>query len=29
MEDIMTYKKGATQYVNDTLKKADNIRLYQ
>ena len=28
MEEIMTYKKGATQYVSDTLKRADNIRLY-
>lgn len=28
LEDIMEYKKGATQYVSDTLKKADNIRLY-
>jgi hypothetical protein len=29
MEDIMTYKKGATQYVSDTLKRGDNIRLYE
>jgi len=29
MEDMMEYKKGATQYVSDTLKRADNIRLYQ
>lgn len=28
LEDIMTYRKGATQYVSDTLKKADNIKLY-
>jgi hypothetical protein len=28
LEEIMTYKKGATQYVSDTLKKGDNIRLY-
>jgi hypothetical protein len=27
MEEIMTYKKGATQYVSDTLKRGDNIRL--
>lgn len=27
MENIMPYKKGATQYVNDTLKRGDNIRL--
>ena len=29
LENIMTYKKGATQYVNDTLKKGDNIRLFE
>ena len=29
MEEIMTYRKGSTQYVNGTLKTADNIRLYQ
>lgn len=28
MEEMMAYKEGATQYVSDTLKKADNIRLY-
>jgi len=28
MEDLMTYKKGGNQYVNATLKKGDNIRLY-
>ena len=28
MDDIMPYKKGAAQYVNDTLKKGENIRLY-
>jgi hypothetical protein len=28
MADIMAYKKGSTQYVSDTLKTADNIRLY-
>lgn len=27
MENIMPYKKGATQYVSDTLKRGDNIRL--
>mgnify|MGYP000240608270 CR=1 FL=1 len=27
MEDIMPYKKGSSQYVSETLKKADNIRL--
>ena len=29
LDDIMTYKKGAAQYVSDTLKKGENIRLYQ
>ena len=29
MEDMMTYKKGSTQYVDETLKKSENIRLYQ
>jgi hypothetical protein len=28
MEEMMTYKEGATQYVSSTLKRADNIRLY-
>jgi len=28
MEEMMAYKEGATQYVSDTLKRADNIRLY-
>jgi hypothetical protein len=28
IEDIMTYKKDGDQYVNPTLKRADNIRLY-
>jgi hypothetical protein len=28
LDDIMPYKKGSTQYVNATLKKGDNIRLY-
>ena len=28
MNELMTYKKGAAQYVSDTLKKGDNIRLY-
>jgi len=28
LEDIMPYKKGSTQYVSDTLKKAHNIKLY-
>lgn len=29
MDDIMKYKKGSTQYVSETLKKGENIRLYQ
>ena len=29
MDAIMPYKKGATQYVSSTLKKGENIRLYQ
>ena len=28
MDEIMPYKEGSTQYVSETLKKADNIRLY-
>tara|TARA_Y100001970_G_scaffold285723_1_gene406176 strand:- start:313 stop:1305 length:993 start_codon:yes stop_codon:yes gene_type:complete len=28
MDKIMPYKKGADQYVNDTLKKGENIKLY-
>jgi len=27
MNDLMPYKKGSSQYVSETLKKADNIRL--
>lgn len=29
MEEIMAYKKGGTQYISPTLKRADNIRLYE
>ncbi len=29
MDEIMPYKKGAAQYVSDTLKRGENIRLYQ
>jgi len=29
MDEIMPYKKGAAQYVSNTLKKGENIRLYQ
>ena len=28
LDNIMEYKKGSTQFVSETLKKADNIRLY-
>ena len=28
MEGIMEYKEGSTQYVNETLKRGDNIRLF-
>jgi len=27
MNDNMQYKKGSSQYVSETLKRADNIRL--
>ena len=29
IEDIMQYKKGGTQYKSPTLKKGDNIRLFE
>ena len=29
LEEMMEYKKGSTQYVSETLKVAENIRLYQ
>ena len=29
VEDIMSYRKGSTQYMSRTLKRADNIRLYE
>ena len=29
LQDSMAYKEGATQYVSDTLKRGDNIRLYE
>ena len=29
IDDISTYKKGSTEYVDETLKRAENIRLYQ
>ena len=28
LEEIMEYKKGSTQYVNETLVQGDNIRLF-
>ena len=28
LDEMMVYEKGSTQYVNATLKKGDNIRLY-
>ena len=28
LEEMMAYKKGSTQYVSETLKTADNIRIY-
>ncbi len=28
IQSIFTYKKGGAQYVSDTLKRGDNIRLY-
>lgn len=28
MEELMTYKEGSSQYKTETLKRADNIRLY-
>ena len=28
IEEMMTYKKGSTQYVSETLKRADNARLF-
>lgn len=29
IDRIMAYKKGGTQFLSDTLKKSDNIRIYQ
>lgn len=29
MDQIMSYKEGSTQYVSESLKRADNIRLYE
>ena len=29
IEDMMAYKKGSTEYTSRTLKRAENIRLFQ
>ena len=29
LEDLMIYREGSTQYISETLKRAENIRLYQ
>ena len=29
IEDLNVYKKGSTEYIDETLKRAENIRLYQ
>ena len=29
IDDIESYKKGSTEYIDETLKRAENIRLYQ
>ena len=29
LDDIMAYKSGSQQYVNETLKRGDNIRLFE
>jgi len=29
IDDIMPYKKGSTEYIGETLKRAENIRLFQ
>ena len=29
LEEMMTYKKGSTQYVSESMKRADNIRLFE
>ena len=29
IDDIAAYKKGSTEYIDETLKRAENIRLYQ
>ena len=29
LEEMMQYKEGSTQYVSESLKRADNIRLFE
>ena len=29
LEEMMVYKKGSTQYVSESMKRADNIRLFE
>ena len=29
LEEMMQYKKGSTQYVSESMKRADNIRLFE
>ena len=29
LDDLNPYKKGSTEYINRTLKRAENIRLFQ
>ena len=29
VQDAMSYKEGSTQYMSRTLKRAENIRIYQ
>ena len=29
ISDIMPYKKGSTEYINESLKRAENIKLFQ
>ena len=29
LSEMMKYKKGSTEYISKSLKKAENIRLYQ
>ena len=28
MKGLMPYEKGSTEYINESLKRAENIRLY-